>query len=112
MFELALLCNFKIMIKMKVFRNLFLIVVLFTSCTAKQPNYTVTVFEVEKGWGYSIFEKEKLIIRQQYIPSINHQIHFKTKKDALTIGKIVIEKLNRHKSPSISSAELKNSISL
>jgi len=82
------------------------------SCTPKDSEFTIKVFEAENGWGYSIFEQEELIIRQQYIPAINNQISFKTKKDAFTIGTIVIEKLKRHKAPSISSEELKNSISL
>lgn len=98
--------------RLKLVRNLLLIFIFYVSCAPNEPELTVKVFEAENGWGYSIFEQEKLIIRQQYIPAINNQTSFKTKKDALTIGTIVIEKLKRHKAPSISSEELKNSISL
>jgi len=98
--------------KIKLVGNLVLILVLCISCSINQPEYTVKVFEVENGWGYSIFEQEKLIIRQQYIPSVKDQKHFKSKKDALTIGALVIEKLKHHKIPSITAQELKNNISL
>lgn len=100
------------MMRLKFVKYFLLIFILFVSCNSNESNFSIKVFEVENGWGYSIFEQEKLIIRQQYIPAINHQTHFKTKKDALTIGTIVIEKLKLHKAPSISSEELKNSISL
>lgn len=111
MFELALLFNLNDL-KMKVFGNLLLIAMLLMSCTAKQPNYTVKVFELQKGWGYSIFENEKLIIRQQYIPSIQNQKHFKNKNDAFIIGELVVQKLKLSKAPSVSVMELKNKIKL
>ncbi|MFD1292289.1 DUF4907 domain-containing protein [Lutibacter holmesii] len=89
-----------------------LLCLLFLNCTTEKPVYTIKVFEIEQGYGYSIFEKEKLIIRQQYIPAISNLKHFKSEKDAYTVAKLVIEKLKQHKIPSISIDELKNSISL
>jgi len=86
--------------------------ILFMNCTSKKSVYIVKTFQIEQGWGYSIFEKEKLIIRQQYIPSIGSQKHFKSEKDAFTIATLVIEKLKHHRIPSITSEEIKNSISL
>jgi len=91
---------------------LFLAVILVVSCTTKQPMYTVKTFETEQGWGYSIFENEKLVIRQAYVPSIQKQESFKNERDALKIGAFVIEKLKQHKTPSLTIAEVKNNISL
>lgn len=91
---------------------LFFVVLLLVSCTTKQPTYTVKTFETEQGWGYSIFENEKLIIRQQYLPSIQKQETFKNEGDALKIGTFVIKKLKQHKAPSLTIAEVKNNISL
>ena len=100
------------MVKVKIVASAFLVSVFLMCCTPKKSLYTVKVFEVEQGWGYSIFQENKLIIRQQYIPSINGHKHFKSKKDAYTIGALVIEKLKHHRIPSITSEELKNNISL
>lgn len=98
--------------KQKLVRNLLFILIFYVSCSPKDPELTIKIFEAENGWGYSIFEQEKLVIRQQYIPVINNKTSFKTQKDALIVGTIVLEKLKHHKSPSISAEELKNSISL
>jgi hypothetical protein len=98
--------------KIKSLTIIFFTVALFVSCTFKQPIYTVEVFKVKNGWGYSIFEKKKLIIKQDFIPSINYKTPFKTKNDAETIGLLVIEKLNQHKIPSITQQELQNKLSL
>lgn len=99
-------------VKVKIIASVFLVFILFLNCTPKKSLYRIKVFEVEQGWGYSIFNKEKLIIRQQYIPSISSQKHFKSEEDAYTIGKLVIEKLKLHKTPRITYVELKNNISL
>ena len=87
-------------------------VLLFSSCGKEQQKFSVKTFETQCGWGYSIFENDKLIIRQQYIPSIREQKSFKSEQEALKIGDFVIEKLKQHKSPSLTSAEVKNNISL
>jgi len=91
---------------------LLVTVLLVVSCTAKQPTFTVKAFETEQGWGYSIFENKKLIIKQVNIPAIQKQKSFKNERDALKIGFMVIEKLKQHKIPSLTNAEVKNNISL
>ena len=67
-------------VKVKIVTSVFLVCLFFLNCTPKKSVYTIKVFQIEQGWGYSIFEKEKLIIRQQYIPSISSQKLFKVKK--------------------------------
>ncbi|RXP61381.1 DUF4907 domain-containing protein [Lutibacter sp. HS1-25] len=99
-------------VKVKFIVSIFLVSVFLMSCTPKKSVYTLKVFEVEQGWGYSIFQREKLIIKQQHIPSINGQKHFKSKKDAYTIGMLVIDKLKHHSIPTITAKEIKNNISL
>ena len=69
-------------------------------------NYSIKTFEIENGWGYSIFKGEKIIIRQTIVPSITHKKHFKNKQDALKCGKIMLKKLQQHKIPSVTMKEL------
>lgn len=87
-------------------------VFLFYSCSNKKERLTVKTFETDKGWGYSIFENEKLIIRQQYIPAIPTQKSFKSEQEAFKTGTVVIEKLKQHKAPTLTAAEVKKNISL
>lgn len=98
--------------KFKFISCAFLVFIVLMSCAKEKPVFTVKTFEIEEGWGYAIYQHEKLIIKQECIPSISGQKHFKSEKDALTIGTLVVEKLKLHKSPSITPKELKNSISL
>lgn len=99
-------------IKNKFLVLLLLAVFLFNSCSNKQSAYTIKSFETENGWGYSIFVNDKLLIRQQYIPSIQEQKPFNSEQDALKIGAFVIEKLKQHQIPSLTTSEIKNNISL
>lgn len=97
-------------------RKIFLAIVLLISVVVikvvlsnnkTETNYTIKVFQIEKGWGYSIFKDEKIIIRQDVVPSIQERKHFKNKEDALNCGKIMLKKLQQHKIPSITVKELK-----
>lgn len=58
------------------------------------------------GWGYEIYSREKVIIKQETIPAVNGIVSFKTKEEAAQTAALVIEKLKRGRSPFISKREL------
>lgn len=69
-------------------------------------SYKVVTFKEENGWGYNIFYKKKIIIHQPYMPVISGQKAFISKKYARETGKLVADKLKKHKLPRITSDEL------
>lgn len=80
----------------------------FTSNNKKTPSiYAIETFKIDEGWGYSILAKDKIIIRQDIIPSIRSKKHFKTKQDAFSCGEIVLEKLQKRKTPKVTLEDLK-----
>ena len=81
-------------------------VFLIIANTKSTDRYTLKTFKVENGWGYTILHKDKVFIKQDVIPGIPDKKPFATKKDAVIVGKLVIEKLKNKKMPSISYKEL------
>lgn len=69
-------------------------------------NFKLKTFKVNNGWGYTILKKDKVIIKQDIIPGISVKKPFATKKDAVIVGELMIEKLKDNKIPSISYKEL------
>ncbi|MDV7186117.1 DUF4907 domain-containing protein [Lutibacter sp. TH_r2] len=90
--------------------GLLLLIVLgslkFALPNKNESNYSIKTFKIENGWGYSIFKGEKIIIRQDIIPSISEKKHFQNQQDALKCGKIMLKKLHNHKIPSVTIKEL------
>lgn len=75
--------------------------------TNSSGDYALEVFENEGGWGYQIYDKGKLVIKQNHIPGIKHKNTFKTEGDATKIGYLVIKRLRKKEPPSISKGDLK-----
>ncbi len=75
--------------------------------STKKTPFSVQTFSVDgKGWGYEIVCKDKIIIKQDIIPAIQHAIPFQSEGDAEKIGQLVLNKMNSKKLPSVSVAEL------
>jgi len=53
------------------------------------------LFEVDKGWGYDIMEKDNLLIHQPYIPGISGMQTFTSKTDAEKIANFAILKIKK-----------------
>lgn len=68
--------------------------------------YDLETYKVENGWGYNIFKKNKVIIKQDIVPGLPVKKPFATEKDAIIVGKLMVEKLKNKKIPSISYKEL------
>ena len=89
--------------------NLYLIIFLiglliFTY--SGEENLKVQSIRVADGWGYSIANDDKIIIKQTIIPVISDSKSFKTEKDALAVGRLVLQKLSSNNSPTITKNDL------
>lgn len=90
--------------------NLSLIVfiiglVLFIFCR-KEQDLKIKSLKTINGWGYVIKNNDKIIIKQSIIPVISESKSFKTEKEALAVGQLVIQKLNSNNSPTITKNDL------
>lgn len=88
-------------------KNLLFIVLalLLTACTEKSP-LKIKSFKTTTGWGYSITSKDRVLIKQSIIPVINDTKSFMTEEDALKVGNLVIDKLNKDLSPTVTKNDL------
>ncbi|MFH6995603.1 DUF4907 domain-containing protein [Flavobacterium sp. FlaQc-48] len=91
----------------KIQKNLlfFLLVLQFTACTKSEPLKTES-FKTAWGWGYTITYKNEIIIKQSIIPAINDSKSFATEKDALKVANLVVTKLKKNISPTVSKNDL------
>lgn len=94
--------------------SIILIFILFkfksiTQETENTSQYHVNIIENNNGFGYEIRQtiSDKILIKQEYIPSITGKLVFCTEEDALKIGELVVDKLNNHINPAVSKEELK-----
>ncbi len=78
----------------------------FWSCDQKTNPFSFQAIEVDSGWGYEVFHKQKVIIRQQIIPGIPGNTSFRTQEEAEKVAKIVVGKLARNQNPMVSKQEL------
>ena len=75
----------------------------------KTSNETKTVvYQIDNGFGYSIFYKQNILIKQDFIPAIQKQMAFCSKEDALLVAEIVKEKIKNNLSPSISLQDIRD----
>ena len=63
-------------------------------------------FRSEGGWGYFITTRDRIVIRQPYIPAIEGRRPFRTRQDARNAGRLVMRKISAGKDPSVSVEEL------
>lgn len=72
----------------------------------KEDNFKVESIKIINGWGYTISNNNKLIIKQTIIPVVSQQKSFQTEKEALAVGHLVIHKLESNLSPTITKKDL------
>lgn len=60
------------------------------------------------GYGYLIKSGQKILIKQDFIPTLSGELHFCTKEDAKKVASLVKNKILQHQSPSITSLEIKH----
>ncbi|MET0943856.1 MAG: DUF4907 domain-containing protein [Flavobacterium sp.] len=83
----------------------FIFVLLLIACTRKE-SFTIETFKTKTGWGYSITSNDRVLIKQSIIPVINDTKSFKTKEDALKVGTLVVDNLNKDLSPTVTKNDL------
>lgn len=84
---------------------LFILGLLLIACTSKE-SFKIKSFKTTSGWGYSIASNDRILIRQSIIPVINETKSFFTEKDALKVGNLVFDKLNKDLSPTVTKNDL------
>ena len=98
----------------KIYTGLFILFLLiigvsfFVSRTIKDDsnNLNVIVFKSEKGFGYSIEFENKILIKQEVIPSVQNNQAFCSYNDAEKVGLLVRNKLYHKENPKITSSDL------
>ena len=78
---------------------------LLISCSQKR-DFQVEPLQTPTGWGYTISLENKIIIKQTIIPVISEIKSFHSKKEALKVGQLVVEKLNQNIVPSVTKNDL------
>lgn len=85
---------------------LFLIVFIALASCQQQP-YQMKTVRTSGGWGYQIFDHNKLFIDQETIPAIAGDKAFPSEAQAQKVGKLVLKKLENGQLPSVSSDEVR-----
>ncbi|MFB3389913.1 DUF4907 domain-containing protein [Flavobacterium sp. LAR06] len=85
---------------------LFIIFVLLLIACTRKESFKIETFKTKTGWGYSIANNDRILIRQSIIPVINETKSFYTEKDALKVGSLVVDKLNKDLSPTVTKNDL------
>jgi len=87
------------------FIKLLFVLLFFVSCK-NNDDYIVKSFKVNAGWGYTIGINDKIIIKQTMIPTVSEKRSFKSEKDALKVGNLVLERIKQNLSPSVAKKDL------
>lgn len=67
---------------------------------------TYTVYPVEEGWGYDIYNEERRVIHQPFIPAISGEQVFPDEETAVKTARLVIQKMITDGSPSLKVEEV------
>jgi uncharacterized lipoprotein YehR (DUF1307 family) len=88
-------------------KNLFFIVFFLqlTACTKKETLHVESI-KTKSGWGYTISYKDRILIKQTIIPAISDTKSFSSEDDALKVADLVVKKLNKNTSPSVTKNDL------
>jgi len=68
--------------------------------------YELKIEKSGDGWGYDIYRKNTLFIRQTCIPVIPGNQSFTNRRSARKTGKIVLERLRTNRSPALTREDL------
>lgn len=93
----------------KKMKNLFILTVcigFLVSCDGHKSDITMEVYRQEGGYGYKIIQKNRLLINQSIIPSVQGNRKFCDSIDAVKIGNEVIKMIKKHKTPVITTNDL------
>ena len=83
-----------------------LISLLCLALASGNKGFNYQVISVNKGYGYEITQNGKVFIHQDCIPSVNGIQPFNTRKEAEEVAKLVVQKLRKGQSPTVSTEEV------
>ncbi len=66
----------------------------------------ISIHEVDNGYGYSISSKNKVIIRQNFIPVLETKQAFSSISDAQSVANLVKNRIESNKNPKITKKDL------
>ena len=72
----------------------------------KMYEYRLDVVKESDGYVYNIYQDDRIIIHQPYIPGVDSLKCFKTKSEATSVGRFVVEKIVRGEMPTVSAEEV------
>jgi hypothetical protein len=73
----------------------------------KKVVISVKGFKTESGnWGYEILAGKKVFIHQEFIPVLEGEQPFRSKKEALRMGRAVLKKMTTHNTPTLTREEV------
>lgn len=55
--------------------------------------YSLKIIETNLGWGYEIYNKNNVFIRQENIPAIQGNKSFSSKQDAEKVGNFIMQQM-------------------
>jgi hypothetical protein len=64
--------------------------------------------QTSKGWGYDILTDGRIFLHQTMIPAIPGDSGFRTKEDALAVGRKVIDRIMAGKVPMVTAEEVQD----
>lgn len=76
--------------------------------TSKKDDLELIVSQSEnkEGWVYSIYHRDRLLIRQENLPWVQGKRKITSEQMAVDLGEMVVQKLRNRKSPVIQKEEL------
>ena len=83
------------------------LIVFRTDIGNKKDDFNALVYKTETGFGYIISYNNKVLIKQDYIPAVQHNQSFCNFDDAQKVAELIIDKLKSKENPRISLVELK-----
>jgi|SRR6185437_4735110 len=63
--------------------------------------------EVPGGWGYDILKDGRLLFHQNIMPGLSGNKVFRSKEDALVVGKVVYDRMLAGQTPAITEKEMR-----
>jgi hypothetical protein len=67
----------------------------------------VRPFEINHGWGYDVVRDGHIYFHQDFIPSVSGHRVFRSKEDAVAVGKLVEEHILSGQLPSVTEKEIR-----
>lgn len=68
--------------------------------------YSYKIYKVNDGYGYQVLVNDKLLIKQDFVPTLEGFTAFTTKNQAESAAKQVVSKLRNNEIPALTNTEI------